>query len=242
MGEAVSQRKKQRKKKKKAAASERESSGDAESFMSGVFRQELENSRAREQAVLEVLHQRFASALGEPDLPAAGSIAVGALSEAISTMPPPLAPPPLEPLAVEGNVIMGLAIQRPAALDRADRRAAFAVVCEVLTFLQTEFALEHAERYRGTPRFSPLPLGPALNPHRMRCLSEHSWALLLLLEADRDPPRQRVFSEGPGDDDLAVWGWDVASAREQLRRDGWFGYDFRLCERAFVRSKGRWQM
>ena len=210
--------------------------------MREVFGRELESCRAGELAVLDVLRQRFSSAVGAAGLPAAGGLAAGALCEALSPEPPPLAPPPLEPLAVEDNVVMGLLLRRPAGLERSGRRPAFAVVCEVLTFLQSEFALEQTERYRDSPRFSPLPRGPALNPHRMRCLCEHSWTLLLLLEAGRARPKQRVFSEGPTDDELAVWGWDVASAREQLRRDGWFGYDYSLCERAFVRSKGRWLM
>ena len=217
-------------------------SGDMEVLASEMFRRELERSRERELEVAQRLRERLMSRREAPDFPASGSLSARGISEALSSGPSPLAPPPLEPLVAEESVVLGLLVQWPTTSDRANRRAAFTVVCEVRTFLQSEFALEHAERYQRSPRFSPLPRGQALNPHRLRCLSEHSWTLLLLLEAGRERPRERVFSDAPASDELAVWGWDVASAREQLRRDGWFGYNFRRCEQAFARSRGRWLM
>ena len=123
----------------------------------------------------------------------------------------------------------------PAPSAGPQRQAAFACASEVLTFLLSEFAQQNTDSYLRTPRLSPPPRGSALNPYRMRALSEHSWTLLLLLETARGTPRRGLFSGGPDEDEQSVWSWKTA--RDQLRRCSWFGYDFQRFQGVFVRNE-----
>lgn len=140
-----------------------------------------------------------------------------------------LPPPPLERLAVEKNVVLGVMVERwPAA--HPHKRHMFTTACEALTYLQSELGADLTHAYLASQRFDRVPGGMLLNPARMRAPSDHSWWTLLLLESARAPPKQyefkHLFSEQTTRDPYCVISFDVSSPRDQLRRLGWFGYEY----------------
>jgi hypothetical protein len=246
-------RKKKPKKKKTGSTNTSSPGGVSESAASSekaaqvslspreMLEKELQANAERERQVTSELLARFSSST-VTSTPAQGEVTYSPISEGLSPrilaaiasdhtseLLPPLPPPPLERLAVEKNVILGVIIERPSKADTqsAYKQTLFTPVCEVLTYLHSEYAQNAVEEYISTPQFTPLSASATLNPYRMRCLSVHSWMLLLLLESSRTRPRGYLFSENPTRNEYCVWGAEVVTARDQLRRLDWFGYDYK---------------